>query len=310
MSGLHIIWFRQDLRVHDNAALRAASQLAARDGGEVMALYIVPAAIDISGSVANPETSFLFESVRDLQAALAQRGAVLHLRQGEAISVLSDVLRAHQVMSLHAHDTWVDDEDLSGLEAWALRAGIPFRQHRQFTPQRGAPGDSDPWQTAWERFMARPRHEAPDAIATANIGIGQWPHAPARPLENSDNPPAQRGGRKQAIQRLRTCLGAGATSAVTLSSVDAIEALKPYLQIGAVSPREVWQAAIGAHQQALKAGLDIRAASIASFLQLLPALFRPQSAKARLDRTKRASDRNAVGQQLSLRFRQSAPPNE
>ena len=40
MSLLHIIWFRDDLRVHDNAALRGACFTADRDGGEVLALVI------------------------------------------------------------------------------------------------------------------------------------------------------------------------------------------------------------------------------------------------------------------------------
>jgi len=313
MLGLHIIWFRQDLRVHDNAALRAACQTAERDGGEVMALYILPTAADISGTPALSETPFLFEALRDLQAALAQRGARLHLRQGDVNAVLSDILRTHQVMSLHVHDAWIEGADLRRVEAWTLRAGVPFRLHRQFNPQQ-APSDTELWQTSWERFMARPRHEAPDTIRTADIGVGQWPKGTSLPLASADDLPALRGGRKHAIQTLRACLGAGVSSAVTLSSVEAIDALKPHLRIGSVSPREVWQAAVGAHQQALKAGLDIRGASIASFLQLLPALFRPQPAMDGANtKARRASirpDQAAPGQQLSLGFGQSARPNE
>lgn len=309
MTGLHIIWFRQDLRVHDNAALRAACQCAERDGGEVAALYILPTGTDLGEPDANAETRFLFEALRDLQAALAQRGAVLHLRQGDVTSILSDVHRTHQVMSLHLHDISDEDADLRGPEKWCLRAGIPFREHRQFNPQQ-APGDSELWQTSWERFMARPRHEAPDMICTANIGVGKWPRVPSGPMGNTNDQAAPRGGRKHAIQTLRSCLGAGAAgSHAALSSVEAIDALKPHLQIGAVSTREVWQAAAGAHQQALKAGLDIRAASMASFLQLLPTLFRPRaamaSAKASSRRASKAAEHVATGQQLSLGFEES-----
>lgn len=312
MSGLHIIWFRQDLRVHDNAALRAASQAAERDGGKVMALFVMPPAMDAAAIGSDAEATFLFESVRDLQAALAQRGAVLHLRRGEVTSVLSDMHRAHQVMSLHLHDTWMEDANLRGVEAWSLRAGIPLRLHKQFSPYQN-PIESGSWQTAWERFMARPRHEAPDMIATANVGIGQWPRAST--AGSNDIEGAAPGGRKPAIQILRAFLGAGqAGSQVALSSVEAVEALKPHLKLGAVSPREVWQAAVGAHQQALKAGLDIRAASIASFLQLLPALFRPQSKQAGSNGVRRRASNapSAVeaGQQLSLGLGQSVRSND
>ena len=309
MTGLHIIWFRHDLRVHDNAALRAACQSAERDGGEVMALYILPTGTDFAGSDAQAETRFLFEALRDLQAALAQRGAVLHLRQGDVTSVLSDVHRAHRVMSIHLHHGSNEDADSRALETWCLRAGIPFREHRQFSPQQ-APGDTEPWQTAWERFMARPRHEAPDMIATANIGVGQWPRASIEPSSDTQNQAVTRGGRKHAIQTLRSCLGAGATgSHAASSSVEAIAALKPHLQIGAVSTREVWQAAVGAHQQALKAGLDIRAASMASFLKLLPTLFRTRrtTAKPRPRRASQPAEQGAAGQQLSLGLGKSGP---
>jgi len=305
MTGLHIIWFRQDLRVHDNAALRAACQAAERDGGALMALYVLPGGLDVSEAENSTENRFLFDSLRDLEGALAQRGAVLHLRQGDVTTVLSDILRAHQVMSVHAHDIWAEDADFCAVEAWSLRAGIPFRLHQQFGPQQD-PRTTELWQTAWERFMARPRHEAPDRIVTANIGIGQWPRASSS--EHTEDPPAQRGGRKHAIQMLRTSVGAG-NSGVTMTSAEAIASLKPHIQIGAVSPREVWQAAVGAHQQALKAGLDIRAASIASFLQMLPGLFRPKAANARPRRASRSTERDITGQQLSLGLEPSERSN-
>lgn len=303
MTGLHIIWFRQDLRVHDNAALRAACQAAERDGGALVALYILPAAINFGETENRAEARFLIESLRDLDGALAQRGAVLHLRQGDVTTVFSDVLRAHQVKSLHTHEGWADDSDLRDVEAWSLRAGIPFRRYQQFGPQHDARA-TESWQTLWERFMARPRHEAPDHIITANIGLGQWPRASSPKVEATEDAPTLRGGRKHAIQTLRSCLGTGRSTA-TLSSADAIAAVKPYLQIGAVSPREVWQAAVGAHQQALKAGLDIRAASFASFLQLLPGLFRPEAENTRPRRSSHPTERNVTGQQLSLGLEQT-----
>ena len=37
----HLIWFRNDLRVHDNQALVAACKNAAVDGGSVAGVFIV-----------------------------------------------------------------------------------------------------------------------------------------------------------------------------------------------------------------------------------------------------------------------------
>ncbi|HRJ02368.1 MAG TPA: deoxyribodipyrimidine photo-lyase, partial [Hyphomonas sp.] len=89
MSGVHVVWFRRDLRVHDHAALAAA----AASGAPVIALYIFD-----PGDWAQPERSrrhfdFLLESLQDLDAALATRGAKLMLRTGAATEVFSALHR-------------------------------------------------------------------------------------------------------------------------------------------------------------------------------------------------------------------------
>ena len=266
MTGLHVTWFRQDLRVHDHAALRAACQSADREGGQVLALYILPKAAEGVPEAA-AQSRFLGQALIDLRDALAQREAVLHLRQGDALDVLSDLHIKHRLLSLHAHDTAPPEPIEAKVEAWALRAGVPFRQHPQFATSI-SPYSHESWQTVWERFMARPRNEAPDMIPSANVGIGRWPAG-----SDDRQADAAEGGRKSAILQLRRFLGSGAETGAHLQSGQAAyDALAPHLQLGTVSLREVWQAAVGAHQQALKAGLDIRAASIAHFLQLLPNL--------------------------------------
>lgn len=298
MLGLHVTWFRQDLRVHDHAALRAACQSAAREGGEVLALYIHPKSVE-AGLGESPQSTFLMQALTDLRGALAQREAGLHLRHGDVLEVLSDLHIKHRLLSLHAHDTSRADPIDASVEAWALRAGVQFRLHPQFDSDV-APRSYESWQTVWERFMARPRNEAPDLIPAANVGVGRWP-------DDFDDRTADegQGGRKHAIVQLRHFLGTSPDAgANTQSGQAAFDALKPHLLLGAVSLREVWQAAVGAHQQALKAGLDIRAASIASFLQMLPTLSkRAQTQNARISSFSRPQSRAESGQQLSLGLR-------
>lgn len=295
MSGLHVTWFRQDLRVHDHAALRAACQSAAREGGEVLALYIHPKSVE-AGLDESPQSAFLMQALTDLRGALAQREAGLHLRNGDVLEVLSDLHIKHRILSLHAHDTSQADPIDASVEAWTLRAGVQFRLHPQFDAGV-APRSYESWQTVWERFMARPRNEAPDLIPSANVGIGRWPGE-----VDHRGADAEQGGRKHAIVQLRHFLGTSADAgANTQSGQAAFDALKPHLLLGAVSPREVWQAAVGAHQQALKAGLDIRAASIASFLQMLPTLSKQaQTQNTRITGLSRPHSRPESGQQLSL----------
>ena len=265
MSGLHLIWFRNDLRVHDHAALRAACHCAERDGGEVLALYMVE--VTRPGDEGKVSSGML-EALRELQVALDRRGAQLHLRYGVPLEILSELHRRHRILSLHCHETPEASVLDQQLEAWAMRAGIALRVYQQYGPLPVANGffeaDSD-----WEHFMSEPRREASDIRLAADVGVGRWPDV----LRDEDDI----GGRKRAIDLLRSFLGSPSkpelqTIAPFGSGRDAFQALRPYLELGVLSVRETWQAAISTRQRYLKAGYDIRAARIASFIECLPTL--------------------------------------
>ncbi len=277
MSGVHVIWFRDDLRVHDHAALRAACQNAERDGAAVLALYILPAGTSLI-------SSFLYDGLRDLQAALDRRGAQLHLRYGAPTEVLLDLHRDHRVLSVQTHEPQIASKDDRDIEAWAMRAGLPFRIYQQFGP---LPTASDFFEadSSWEAFMSAPRREATDIAFSANLGVGAWPNSDAdsRPIGSHDTELV--GGRKAAIKLLRSILATPgpqmAGSETPLSGTAAYQALAPYLKLGVLSVREAWQAAISARQQSLQAGQDIRAAMIASFIQSLPSIHLDKHPKRR-----------------------------
>lgn len=270
MSGLHIIWFRHDLRVHDHAALRAACQATERDGGSVLALYIAGAAYQDGANAT--ELRFLHQSLEDLRSALQQRDALLHVRSGDPAVVLSEIHRAHGVSSLHTHELSGDDPHQHLLEGWAMRAGVPFRVYPQFGPDQGST-------ELWGDYMSRPRFETPDLTETANVGIGQWLDPVAANEDAKALKGAPIGGRRRAIELMRGFLGTVSdtqriASQQTESGAVFYDTLKPYLTLGVLSVREVWQAATSSQQHAKRAGQEIRAASIESLLRRLPELSR------------------------------------
>ena len=161
MSGLHVIWFREDLRVHDHAALRAACQAVTRDGGQVMALFVLPKTAQNEAYTTTAQGRILYSALWDLRDALAQRGAILHLRFGDILDIMSDLHTEHRVLSLNFHQSRLPDSIEKAVEAWSLRAGVRLGIHSQYHP--GMPAQShESWHMVWERFMARPRREAPD----------------------------------------------------------------------------------------------------------------------------------------------------
>ena len=289
MTGLHIIWFRNDLRVHDHAALRAACNAAARDGGDVLALYIeTPEPDDRS------EQQHLSASLGQLRSALEHKGALLHMRTGRSEDVFSELHRLHGISSLHMHEVPFEDPDAPHLQSWALRAGVAFRTYAQFGPA----DSSDEFASldeAWTRYMAQPRFETPEINRAANVGVGQN-------LVPSDQ---TEGGRREAIESLRAFLGSVSDPqriAITEAESGAAfyERLKPFLLLGVLSLREVWQAASSAHHQMQRAGQDIRAASIKSLLRRLPELHKQRALDRTVDSALNARHYGDKGQQLSL----------
>lgn len=89
----HIVWFRSDLRVIDNAALCEASVEATQHGGDVMAVYVLdPRFLGTTDfgfeRMAGHRRQFLRECLLDLDASLRTLGAGLQIVTGHAEDVL------------------------------------------------------------------------------------------------------------------------------------------------------------------------------------------------------------------------------
>ncbi|DBA04153.1 TPA: LOW QUALITY PROTEIN: hypothetical protein N0F65_004261 [Lagenidium giganteum] len=95
MRGL--VWFRRDLRIHDNLALHAALQHLPR-GMKLLPLYIIKRP-DIMLCGVN-RFQFLIESVSGLSEAIAARGSRLIIARGDAQAVLERVIPAWGITHL------------------------------------------------------------------------------------------------------------------------------------------------------------------------------------------------------------------
>ena len=98
-----LIWFRNDLRVTDNATLNAAVKASK----EVIPVFILdPAqwAEDRWGQIKTGpfRTQFLLESLADLKADLEDMGGALLIRQGEPAEVLKALAEEHGARTVFA----------------------------------------------------------------------------------------------------------------------------------------------------------------------------------------------------------------
>lgn len=272
MSGVHVIWFKRDLRVHDHAALMAA----VASGAPILPLYIFE-----PGYWALPEHSrrqfdFVRECLEELDSALKARGSALVVRTGNAVDVFSAIHRKHGIAAIHAHEEtglqWTFDRDKT-VRRWARNAGISFREQPQNGVQRGLKS-RDGWANHWEAFMRRPRMVAPETLRAVSEQSEDFPFAEDFGLGPDDCPQRQKGGRTGGVDCLRSFLSHRGQAyqrqmSSPLTAADACSRLSPHLAFGTVSMREAWQAAQRAKSLHAREGNAEFSASVGSFISRL-----------------------------------------
>ncbi|MEM8867461.1 MAG: deoxyribodipyrimidine photo-lyase [Verrucomicrobiota bacterium] len=85
-----LLWFRNDLRLADNLALKAAIEA----GGPVIPVYIWAPEEAGNWSPGGATKWWLHQALEDLQAELVERGGGLVLRSGKSLEVLREIIAA------------------------------------------------------------------------------------------------------------------------------------------------------------------------------------------------------------------------
>ncbi len=107
MAQTQIIWFRQDLRLHDQAAVRAAAQ-----AGPVLPVYVLDDAAQGDWPMGAASRWWLHHSLASLEADLQKAGVQLILRRGDAVTILQQLAAETGATTIHA---------LGHFEPWARR---------------------------------------------------------------------------------------------------------------------------------------------------------------------------------------------
>lgn len=237
MSKTHIVWFNQDLRVHDHAPLVAACA----SGDPVLALYIFQPELWSGPDGTARQLSFLKESLADLASALEERGAQLVIRMGEPANIFAQLHRDHGIAAIHLHRGGRSGQEGLGVDAvrrWALRAGVSMReQDTNGIVKPSAPVNE--WRARWHDYMSAPRKRAPEFIYAASARTENIEDIQLSYLQESGDAPAPPGGRTHAVRLLRRAFIAGDPHTYR----DVVRALKQHIMFGTISIREAVQAA-------------------------------------------------------------------
>ena len=252
-----IVWFRNDLRLADNPALRHAAQ----SGRPVIPLYILDETKGVRPMGA-ASLWWLNKSLKSLTESFEKLGNKLVLRKGVAAEVLDDVL-AHSgatcVLWNRLYDKASIDRDTeikarlkdAGVDCQSFNAGLlnePWtvqngskQPYKVFTPY---------WRAAREHLTHVVVEPAPKHLKSAehfphSESLAGWKLHPTKP-DWSKGFDEWTPGEAGALERLDDFLSGpvdGYGEKRDLPGVEATSRLAPHLHFGEIGPRQVWLAA-------------------------------------------------------------------
>jgi deoxyribodipyrimidine photo-lyase len=251
-----LVWFRQDLRLHDNPAL--ADALAR---GAAVPVYIQDDAAAAPWAPGGASRWWLHRSLAALDASLRAVGSRLVLARGESGAVLRGLLRATGATGVNWNRVYEPalrrrDQDLKtallaeGVEARSFNAALLFEPH---AVRNKTGGPFQVFTPFWRHCLELPVGE-PVRIPSARFaGPEQWPVSldlaelglqPRIPWD-AGLAAAWQPGEAGAQARLRKFV-ARAMDAYDerrdFPAGDHTSALSPHLHFGEIGPRQIWAA--------------------------------------------------------------------
>jgi deoxyribodipyrimidine photo-lyase len=254
MTQPSIVWFRQDLRTADQAALAAAAA-----SGPVLSVYVLDDASPGRWAIGGAQRWWLHHSLAALDTTLTKLGAPLVLRRGDAVAEISRLAEETGATCVHAlrhYESWWkaaeeklarqldvrlhDGQLLDDPECVRTATGGRFRI---FTPfwraleQRMPPARPQPGPDRLEAVEPMPRSDR----------LADWGLLPEHPnwAVGFEGWTPGEAGAAAALDRFESALGNYDTGR-NLPSQEGSSRLSPHLHHGEVSPARVWHALDGA----------------------------------------------------------------
>ncbi|NGP52413.1 deoxyribodipyrimidine photo-lyase [Thioalkalivibrio sp. XN8] len=268
---LAIHWFRRDLRLTDNPALRAALEAAET----VLPVYVWSPEDEGEWAPGGAGRWWLYQSLAALDACLRERGSRLLLRAGPAAQVLAKLVAetgAEAVYWNRLYEPALVERD-RGLKGRLRAQGIAAHSCKAsllYEPWELETGKGAPYRVFtpfWKAALAQPDPPPPRPAPDALQPPPAWP--PGLELEALELLPATRWydglqaawrpGEAGALARLEGwCeepVGRYATER-DRPGIDGTSALSPHLHFGELSPRQAWAAAAARRSELPGRGID------------------------------------------------------
>ena len=269
----HLVWMRNDLRIHDNYALNAACRDA---DARVLVLFIATPVQWKSHSMSPRQAAFIFSSLQDVQRSLAGKGIPLHSVECDdftaSIEVLKSFCQQHQVGHMFYNYQYEVNERNRDAAAERELSDIGvvsqgFDDSLLLPPGSVLTGNREMYKvfTPFSRAFVKRLHAGlPECVSAPAARAG----APLRdvPALTPFNYPFEEvdetlfpSGEDAAIARLRHFCQQTVTDYADnrdIPAVDGTSRLSVYLATGVLSPRQCLHRLLTEHPQALDGGRE------------------------------------------------------
>lgn len=265
-----LVWFRNDLRIHDNEILFEA----ARKADKVLPVYCFDPFYFKKNASGNPKTGnlrarFLVESVANLRKNLRGIGGELIIRIGNPAEILPQLAEQYQVNEVYHHrEVAYEETDISEqAEAalWKIKLNLKhFIGHTLYHkedlpfPIKDIPDSFAVFKKKIERdSTVRPYTGTPESISTPEItDAGELPSVTQlglnEPVDDPRSATRFTGGEDAALEQLSSCFAHTGQPGTpkggrNIAGAEYRSMLSPWLAMGCVSMRKVYWEVI-AHQ--------------------------------------------------------------
>ena len=236
-TDVNLVWFKRDLRCEDHQALFEAAKT-----GVVLPVYIVEDSYWKLESVSERHRSFAAESVQSLSKRIDTLGGRLLIMSGDVIEVFVYLQKRFNFKRIFSHqetgNNWTYGRDL-GVKLWCKNAGVFWNEYQSNGVIRCLKS-RDGWSGLWNKTMQSTVSKVPK-ICFANLT-----DLSSVKFVGASKSSIQKGGRENVMNVLNSFLNergrkyrGGISSPVT--AIQACSRLSPYLALGSISIREVYQ---------------------------------------------------------------------
>jgi deoxyribodipyrimidine photo-lyase len=247
-----VLWFRDDLRLADHAALREAIET----GRPVLPVFILDDASPGRWALGGASRWWLHHSLAALQRALADRGAGLTLRRGDSTAIIAEIVEqsgAAAVFTGGLPDPWARRVDKATADAIGgrlhrMRTTTLFHPEAVRTGGGGAYSVYTPFANACLALGGPPPPSPPPLTIRAaptpcSDRLDDWGLLPVKPDWASGLRDTWSPGEAGAMVRTEAFLSHdldGYATSRDQPACDGTSMLSPHLHFGEISPVQLW----------------------------------------------------------------------